>query len=146
MSEQDTRIITAAEFAELHNVKPATLRRWLDAGEIPGAYKSPNTERGVWLLPASAALPELSRGRPPLAPLRPKRERHSLAVFAAALDLAEQDADAALHAGALNRIEGQLTDAQTADPAYPALLTRLDRIREMRRQRDAELLARRRLR
>lgn len=149
MSEHSVErpIITVPEYAARHGVSTKTVQAWLAGNLLPGAYQSPqDTPRGTWLIPADVPPPELHHRRPSQASLRPRRERHSLAVLTAALDIAEQEPDGGIgKAGALDRIEGHLTDTQVADPAYPALLARLERIRELARQRDAELVARRKL-
>ena len=50
-------IITAPEYATALGVSLKTVQSWLRDDLLPGAYKSPQTERGTWLIPAGCPAP-----------------------------------------------------------------------------------------
>ncbi len=93
---------------------------------------------------------ESAPGRAPVPPRkasgRLKKERVPLAALAAALDHAEAQQDGERLAAKVQTLESRLTDAQVADPAYPALKARLDALLARQAQRHARLLALRALR
>lgn len=49
--EKDTRMLTVRQYATLHHVNTATVRKWIARDEIPGAEKMGD---GGWRIPASA--------------------------------------------------------------------------------------------
>lgn len=56
-NEQDLprrKVVLVDDIADTTGLTPRTVRRAIDRGEMPGAYKAPGTRR--WLIPRDSAL------------------------------------------------------------------------------------------
>lgn len=54
MHAQDERHYTVAEVAARYDVTKRTVRRWIEAGVLPGTKKKGPFEKSRWSIPASA--------------------------------------------------------------------------------------------
>lgn len=50
----DSEFLTAEQTARRLNVKPSTVKRWVNEGKIPGLYVSPKVLRFDWQAVAAA--------------------------------------------------------------------------------------------
>src|SRR5262245_32553994 len=63
MNTDDSKMITAKEYAEMHNVHYTTVMNWLRRDLVPGAIKEePPFGRYFYKIPSDAPIPELKPG------------------------------------------------------------------------------------
>src|SRR5262245_41615899 len=104
MNTDDSKMITAKEYAEMHNVHYTTVMNWLRRDLVPGAIKEELPFGGYFYkIPAGAPIPELKP--------RPKTFVERLRTIAAEIleELSDQYAKFVIHQQAADSNDWRLT-------------------------------------
>jgi hypothetical protein len=104
MKTEEPKMITAKEYAEIHNVHYTTVMNWLRRDLVPGAIKEELPFGGYFYkIPANTPIPELKPG--------PKTFGERLKAIAEEIveELSEQYADVVLHQQAPDSNDWDLT-------------------------------------
>jgi hypothetical protein len=104
MNTEDSKMITAKEYAEMHNVHYTTVMNWLRRDLVPGAIKEELPFGGCFYkIPAGAPIPELKPG--------PKTFVERLRAIAAEIleGLSDQYAKFVIHQQAADSNDWRLT-------------------------------------